>query len=300
MLLGSHLSIQGGVDNALTAADEHGFQAVAMFVRNQVRWECGRLTEDTCARFIARREELGIGPVVAHASYLVNLAAEGELRAKSIAAMVEDLTRCNRLGVDFLVLHPGVHADAEAGIRRIAEALDEVTAAVETPGGAKLLLETTAGQGNSIGHRFEHLADILHRLRKRTRFGVCLDTCHIFAAGYDIRTPEAYAETMDAFQRTIGRKFLKAIHLNDSKKDLGSRVDRHDHIGDGKIGLAGFANFVNDEALAEVPMILETPKGKAPDGRDWDEINAERLRSLAGKRPAASADTAAGGLAGKP
>ena len=192
--------------------------------------------------------------------------------------MREDIKRCQRLGIKYLVLHPGSNPNLEKGINLIAGALNRL---IEDGGEAvKILLETTAGQGNSIGYRFEHLSAIIDRLDKPQAVGLCLDTCHIFAAGYDIRSARAYRKTMETFERIIGLEKLKVIHLNDSLRDLGSRIDRHWHIGRGKIGLEGFANIVNDPHLEALPMILETPKGYTEDGLDWDAVNADTIRSL--------------------
>ena len=279
MLLGSHLSIGGGMYRALEAAAEYGFDTVAMFVRNQVQWRPSPLHEEAVRRFRATRKRLGIGPIVAHGSYLVNLAGRYAIRRKSLSAMKHDLGRCGRLGIEYLVFHPGSRPDTEEGIDLIASALNEIVAAVDHRR-PKILLETTAGQGNCIGHTFEQLAAILSRLDRPKRFGVCLDTCHIFAAGYDIRTSAAYRRTMKTFDESVGLERLLAIHLNDSRRELGSRVDRHAHIGAGEIGLDGFANIVNDARLADVPMILETPKTTDEMGRDWDEINAAAIRRL--------------------
>jgi len=280
MLLGSHLSIAGGLHHALIAAERHGFGTVAMFVRNQLQWRVPRLSEAAVAGFRRVRRRLGIGPIVAHGSYLVNLAGDGIVRRKSIAATRADLDRCGRLGIEYLVIHPGSHADADEGVRRIADALNDVFAACRFRR-PKVLLETTAGAGHCLGDTFEQLAAILARVRRPRRVGVCLDTCHVFAAGYDLRTPQAYRRTLGRFDRVIGLGRLGAIHLNDSPKPLGSRRDRHEHIGRGRIGRAGFAHIVRDRRLAGVPMILETPKGLDARGRDWDEINARTLRRLA-------------------
>lgn len=279
MLLGSHLSIAGGMWRALTKAARYGFDTVGVFVRNQRQWRAPPLSDEAVERFRRTRERLGIAPVVAHGSYLVNLAGRPEVREKSIAATAEELDRCGRLGIEYLVIHPGSSRDTEAGIDRIAEALNRIMGACRHPGPG-ILLETTAGQGGSIGSSFDELAEILGQLGSPERFGVCLDTCHVFAAGHDLRTRDAYAATMNQFDRVIGLGRLLAVHVNDSQRELGSRVDRHAHIGRGKIGRRGFANLLNDPRLAAVPMILETPKEKTPDGRDWDLINAETLRSL--------------------
>ncbi len=278
MLLGSHISISGGLHRAIEAAADYGFDCVAMFVRNQRQWRSSPLSAEATAAFVEVRRRLKIAPVVAHGSYLVNLAGKTDVRRKSIAAMRDELDRCERLGIEYLVFHPGSRENAAEGIILIAEALNEII--TDRTGRTKILLETTAGQGNCIGYKFEQLADILDRLEMAERFGICLDTCHIFAAGYDIRTPSDYRKTIAEFDRIIGLERLQAIHLNDSVRDLGSRVDRHAHIGLGKIGLAAFAELVNDNRLANLPMILETPKGADDTGRDWDEVNAAALRGL--------------------
>jgi len=278
-LLGSHLSIGGGVDRALTAASGYGFETVAMFLRNQVQWKCKALDDEAVARFKRVRKETGIKAVVAHGSYLVNLAGLAEVRRKSIRAMIEDLTRCGRLGVEYLVIHPGSRGDAAKGIDLIARALNDIFAACPH-NRPKILLETTAGSGKTLGRSFEELASMMAAVDRPRRVGVCLDTCHVFAAGYDMRTGEACGAMLDEFDRVIGLGRLLAIHLNDSLKPLGSRVDRHAHIGQGEIGLAGFEALVNDKRLADVPMILETRKGLDEAGRDWDTVNAETVRGL--------------------
>ena len=283
MLLGSHLSVAGGLEKALEAAHRFRFNTLALFVRNQRQWRCPPLAEAVVTKFHRLRDRLGIGPVVAHGSYLLNLAGSPEVRGKSIRAIREDLDRCNRLGIEYLVIHPGSNRQAEDGIRVIADGLNEIAASEDSHWGrmaCRLLLETTAGAGNSIGGRFEQLAAILSLLHRPERFGVCLDACHAFAAGYDIRTPQAYAKTMALLDRTVGLPCLRAIHLSDCRGGLGGHLDRHEHIGKGRIGRMGFANFVNDPRLDRVPMILETPKGEDSRGRDWDLINANVLRRL--------------------
>lgn len=250
-----------------------------MFVRNQVQWRAGPLTDQSAELFRDTRRKLGINPVVAHASYLVNLAGQDEVRDKSIRAMIEDLGRCGRLGIEYLVMHPGSNPDSRAGLAKIADALDSIFSA--GPPGPMILLETTAGQGDCLGWQFEQLAEILARSKSGERLGICLDTCHVFAAGYDVRSAEGYARTIGQFNCVIGLDRLKAVHVNDSLKELASRVDRHAHIGKGKLGLAGIANFVRDSRLARLPFILETPKGADPNGRDYDRLNAAALRRLA-------------------
>ena len=272
------------MDRAVIAAGEYGFDAVAVFVRNQRRWQAPPLTDEVVRRFKLARRRLGISPVVAHGSYLVNLAGQPDVRDKSLAAMAEETGRCGRLGIEYLVMHPGANASAEEGIELIAAGLNGLMAGhgMRRP---MVLLETTAGAGGTIGGSFEQLAAILARLDKPKRFGVCLDTCHIFAAGYDIRTPRAYAKTMAEFDRVIGLDRLRAIHVNDSVAALGSHRDRHAHIGHGQIGRRGLANFVRDDRLAGVPFILETPKGADQVGRDWDVINAAARQKMRSSRP---------------
>ena len=277
MLLGSHLSIAGGPVNALLSAERYGFRTVAMFVRNQRQWKAPRLGDEAVAEFRRVRRRLGIRPIVAHGSYLVNLAGRAALRRKSITAVREDLDRCGRLGIEYLVLHPGSRDNPAAGIALIADGLNRILDACRHRR-PKILLETTAACGRSIGGTFEQLAGILAKVRRPRRVGVCLDTCHVFAAGYDLRTPAAYRRTMAALDRAVGLERVHAIHLNDSRHRLGSRRDRHAHIGQGKIRAAGFANLVNDSRWSRAPMILETPKGRDPRGRDWDDRNAAKLR----------------------
>ena len=267
------------MSRALESAESYGFSTVAIFLRNQRQWQSPPLSDQAVRTFRATRRRLNVAPVVGHGSYLVNLAGSPGIRAKSLPAVADELDRCGRLGVEYLVIHPGANPDLQAGIDLIADGLNAQMAACPHRR-VKILLETTAGAGNAIGHRFEHLAEILRRLDRPRRFGVCVDTCHIFGAGYDIRTPKAYERTMAEFDAVIGLGRLCAIHVNDSLKPLGSRRDRHAHIGAGEIGLKGFANVVNDPRLAEIPMILETPKGEDDDGRDWDRNNADALNSL--------------------
>jgi deoxyribonuclease-4 len=277
--IGSHLSISRGLDAACQAAADYGFDCLGLFVRNQVQWKAPPLAETRVRAFRRARKRCGIRWAVAHASYLVNLAGKEPVRSKSIHAMVEDLRRCGRLGIEYLVMHPGSNPDVQAGIEKIARAIDQIFAQLRNRR-VKLLLESTAGQGNTLGRSFEQLAAIRAAARRKRRVGICLDTAHLFAAGYDIRTRPGWDETLEQFDRHVGLAHLYALHLNDSKRELASRVDRHEHIGRGKIGLAGFAAVVNDPRLAEIPMILETPKDTAPDGRDWDEVNFQTLRSL--------------------
>jgi len=281
MILGAHLSVAGGLHRALERARRYGFGAVAIFVRSQLRWRAPPLERQAVRLFRRRRQELGIGPVLAHGSYLTNLAGAAAVRRKSIAAVADELDRCGRLGVDYYVLHPGSPGQAgpRVGIARVAEALNRLLARCRHRR-VKVLLETTAGAGRQLGGRFEELAEILARLERAGRFGVCLDTCHVFAAGYDLRSEAACRRTLEQFDRIVGLERLLAVHLNDSAGPLGSRRDRHEHIGRGHIGLEGFAALLGEARLGGLPVILETPKGTDEQGRDWDELNAEVVRRL--------------------
>jgi deoxyribonuclease-4 len=277
--LGAHESISGGLHKAFDRAQSVGCDAVQIFVKSNRSWAVKPLTDEDIARFKARASETGIRPVVGHASYLLNLGTPDEtLWKKSRDMLIVELARCEALDVPYLVLHPGSHVGTgeEAGMARVAQALGEVHAA--TLGfRTQILLETTAGQGDSLGRSFEHLAWMIKYTPQGERLGVCLDTCHVFAAGYELRTPEGYAATMGAFDRVIGLGRLKAIHLNDSKGDFGGRKDQHEHIGKGHIGLEGFRHVLNDPRLAELPGLLETPKG---DDLHEDRENLAALRSL--------------------
>ncbi len=279
--LGAHESIAGGLHKAFARAQSVGCDTVQIFVKSNRAWAVQPLTEEEIALFVAQAAETGIAPVMAHASYLLNPAAPDDaLWAKSRDMLIVELERCEALGLPGLVLHPGSHMGAgeEAGLARVARALGEVHAA--TPGfRAQILLETTAGQGTNLGYRFEQLAWLIAHTPQGERLGVCLDTCHVFAAGYELRTPEGYAATMVEFERIVGLERLKALHLNDCKAALGSRKDRHEHIGKGAIGLEGFRLVLNDPRLDGLPGFLETPKSE---DLHEDRENLRVLRSLVG------------------
>ncbi len=281
-ILGAHVSVAGGLENAFQAGVRVGCDCLQIFVKNQRQWRAAPLTDEHVAAYRAAQHQTGLAPIVAHASYLLNLASpDRTMRGKSIYAMVDELERCETLRVSALIFHPGSHLSGtlDAGVARVAKSLDEVHR--RCPGyRTMMLLETTAGQGTTIGHRFEQLSTILERVREPERLGVCLDTCHLFAAGYDFRKAEGYAAMIDQLIRTIGVSNVRCIHMNDSKRKLGSRVDRHEHIGKGRIGKQGFAHFINDKRFRGIPMILETPKGKDGRGTDLDKVNLKRLRSL--------------------
>lgn len=275
------MSIAGGLDQAPLRGRQVGCDTIQVFTKSNRQWHARRLSDREVEAFKATLKATGIGPVVAHDCYLVNLAApRGPLWKKSVAAFRVELERAGRLGIPYLVTHPGSHVGAgEAeGIRRVAEALNVLHAALPRRGGVQILLETTAGQGTSLGYRFEQLAAILEGVEQADRVGICLDTCHVFAAGYDIRSAEGYRKTLAEFTACLGLARLKAIHLNDSKGGLGSRVDRHEHIGEGRLGLGPFRRILSDPRLRRVPMILETPKGD--DFITADRRNLARLRRL--------------------
>lgn len=279
MPFGAHMSISGGVSKSFARGERVGCEAMQIFCKSERQWQARPLPPEEVAAFKAEQARSGIGPVIVHDSYLINLAAPAdELWEKSIAAFSEELERCALLGVPYLVTHPGAHTGSgeEPGLLREAVALRRIFEA-GIGDDVMVLLETTAGQGSALGYRFEHLARLFELVPHHDRLGVCIDTCHIFAAGYDIRTPEGYHETLEAFDRIVGLKRVKCFHLNDSQKDLGSRVDRHTHIGQGKLGLPAFALLVNDPRLRDIPMIIETPKSES---LIEDIENLTLLRSL--------------------
>jgi deoxyribonuclease-4 len=280
-MFGAHLSISGGLHNALLSAEKYGMETVQVFTKNQQQWKCAPLEDAAMNDWSSHQKRLKFKKTVSHDSYLINLAATNpEFWRKSVELFIEELRRCDHLGIPYLVTHPGAHMGEgeEKGLQKVAAALDVIHAQLP---GAKVItcLEITAGQGSCLGCKLEHLAEIIERVKEPKRLAVCLDTAHLFAAGYDFRGRK-YAKFRKELEKTIGLKRVKVWHLNDSKKDLGSRVDRHDHIGKGKIGLEGFKPIVNDTAWDDTPKILETPKDKDDNGRDWDEVNLETLRSL--------------------
>jgi deoxyribonuclease-4 len=284
-VFGSHLSIAGGLHHALLKAESLHCATVQIFTKNQQQWKSKPLEPQTIQDWHTHRRRLDFHHTVSHDSYLINLASPDEtLRRKSITLFIEELRRCLALGIPWLVTHPGAHMGAgeELGLKRVAQSLDEVHAAIPLERNANVTtcLEITAGQGTSLGYRLEHLAQIISLVRAPNRLAVCLDTAHLFAAGYDFRGPRKYAKLMKQIESTIRLDRIKVWHLNDSKRELGSRVDRHEHIGHGKIGPSGFRPLARDPAFANIPKILETPKAKDENGRDWDEVNLEVLRDL--------------------
>jgi deoxyribonuclease-4 len=279
-LLGAHVSVAGGLEKAFARGLESYCTALQIFTKNANRWQAKPISNEDAEAFHQAWQKSGIGPVIAHDAYLINLASPKEdVWEKSKNALRDELLRCAQLGVTGLVMHPGAHLGTgeETGINRIRRAFHEILP--EAPPEVRLLLENTAGQGSYLGGDFAHLAALLEGFDS-DRFGVCFDTCHAHTAGYDLSTAESYAEVMSEFDRLVGLKQIKAFHLNDCLKPCGSKVDRHAHIGQGTIGEVGFTCLMQDQRFSEVPMVLETPKG---DKDEMDRVNLTLLRQLAGE-----------------
>lgn len=280
--LGAHMSIAGGVYNALWRGKATGCDTIQVFTRNANQWRAKPLAAEDIEAFQNARQQTGIKPIVAHDSYLINLASPDEgLYERSRQALWEELQRAEALELPYLVMHPGSHMGCgeEEGLYRIAQGIkflhqkDKATKVM-------ILLETTAGQGSNLGYGFEHFAKIIEMIGGDERVGVCFDTCHVFAAGYDISRPEGYEVCLNEFHRVIGMDRLKVMHVNDCRGPVGGRIDRHEHIGQGHLGLETFRRLLQDPRLADLPFILETPKGKDPRGEDWDMVNLKVLRGL--------------------
>jgi deoxyribonuclease-4 len=273
------MSISGGVEKAVARGREVGCEVIQIFTKSSNQWKAKPLTPGEVTAFRDACQLAGMAPVIAHSAYLINLAAaEDALYEKSLQALLDELQRCELLGIPNLVVHPGAHMGAgEAqGLKRVAEAINRIhRETVDLH--AAIALEVTAGQGTTLGYRFEHFAAILDEVDVPERLGFCLDTCHLLAAGYDFRSRKGYDRMMAAWDELVGIERIRVIHLNDSKQDLGSRVDRHEHIGQGYVGTTGFEFLLNDQRLAEFPMVLETPKDDDADGR-----NLQTLRRLIG------------------
>jgi deoxyribonuclease-4 len=279
VLLGAHMSIAGGLHRAIERARSIDCTAMQIFVKNNMQWFARPLTQEEITLFVRHRERKELTAVFAHANYLINLAATNpQFHANSLRALAEELIRADALKLPFLVLHPGAHlgAGVESGLEKIVVSLNAVFAAIPRVK-TKVALETTAGQGSCLGHRFEHLAWIIENVREPERLCVCLDTAHLFAAGYDVTSEAGTRKMFREFSRTIGLERLVALHLNDSKAARGSRVDRHEHIGKGQIGLDAFRFIMSDRRFRKIPKVLETPKGK--DLRE-DVENMKTLRRL--------------------
>jgi deoxyribonuclease-4 len=303
-LLGAHMSIAGGYHRAAQEARRCGCDVVQLFTaapqqwpmrpvaskagkgrgaaKGNGPWRAAPISDAAAEQFASALVAEKIGHPIVHACYLINLASPDEaLRRKSIAAMVVELTRADRLKIPYVIVHPGAHltASEEEGLTLVAASIDEIHRRLPRAT-AQITLELTAGQGTCLGWKLEHLAAIIEQVKQPARVQVCLDTCHVFAAGYDLGDRKAYLAMWRQFDRLLGLDRLKAIHLNDSKRELGSRIDRHEHIGRGQIGLAGFRNMLCDKRLGRVPMYLETPKGDCQ-GQPWDVVNLRTLRELA-------------------
>jgi deoxyribonuclease IV len=277
LLLGAHMSISGGLQHALEDGTQIGCTTIQCFTKSNRQWHAKPITPEEVEIFKKAQKQSDIHPIVAHASYLINIGSPNHATAeKSYGALQEELVRCHLLGIPYLVLHPGSHlgTDVDACLKRIAQYASN--ALKHAGGDTTLLFETMAGQGSAVGSTFEELAWLVHHTTPHKRVGICMDTCHIFAAGYDFRTPELYTKMWHHFDKIIGRHFLKAIHCNDSIKDVGGRVDRHADIGSGKIGTEGFRLIMNDPSLFHIPKILETPKESLSD----DTRNMKKLIGL--------------------
>ncbi|MDX1618919.1 MAG: deoxyribonuclease IV [Balneolaceae bacterium] len=276
--VGAHVSAAGGVENAPVRASKIGARAFALFTKNQRRWEAKPLSEENIEGFNEQVEELGFSMdhIIPHDSYLINLGhPEKAQLEKSRNAFLDEIQRCEQLGIRLLNFHPGSHLDKISPEECIERNAESVNWALERTEGVTAVFENTAGQGTNMGYRFEHLAEMIDRVEDKTRVGVCIDTCHAFAAGYDIRTQDGFDQTLKEFNQSVGLQYLKAMHLNDSKKELGSRVDRHESLGDGEIGLEAFRFIMQDQRFDDIPLILETP-----DTDRWPE-EIEMLYSMA-------------------
>ncbi len=273
------MSTAGGVDKAILRGEQVGCDVIQLFTKNNNRWMSKPLAEESIEAFKKNISRTGILPFASHDAYLINLAAtDPKIYRKSIEAFLDEMDRAEMLDIPGLVFHPGSHVGSgeKEGIKKIAESLRRLLD--ERPGyKVKLLLETTAGQGSSIGCKFEHLVEIMEKVNEPDRLGVCFDTCHVFAAGYDISNKKGYDKTFKDFENIVGLQTIEGFHLNDSKKALGSKVDRHEHIGKGALGIKAFECLMNDERFENIPMVLETPKG--PDMEE-DRINLKILRGL--------------------
>jgi deoxyribonuclease-4 len=283
LLIGAHMSTSGGLYNAIQHGINTGCTTIQIFTKNNNRWEQRPTTDEEAEKFLDAQEASGIAPVISHTAYLINLATPNQdFHNKSIKALIDEIQRAEQVRIPDVVLHPGSPVDGspEYGMKKIIESLNHCID--KTPDAkTRIALELTAGQGSHLGYTFEQIAEMIAGVENKSRISVCLDTCHIFAAGYDIRTQETYDHTMKQFAKVIGMKHLKVIHLNDSIKDLGSRVDRHTHLGEGMIGKDAFMFFMLDSRLDKIPKLLETPKDE---GYEDDKRNLALLRKLASAR----------------
>ena len=260
--IGAHVSAAGGVENAPINAHEIGAKAFALFTKNQRQWVAAPLTDESIKRFKENCQKYGYKPehILPHDSYLINLGHPEEAALKkSRDAFIDELKRCEQLGLDRLNFHPGSSLGKISDEQSLKTIVESVNTALNHTSGVIAVIENTSGQGNNLGYKFEHLATIISGVEDKSRIGVCIDTCHAYTAGYDIKTAEGYRKTWEEFEAIVGFKYLKGMHLNDSKKELGSRVDRHHSIGEGFIGIEAFERIMNDSRFDEIPLILETP-----------------------------------------
>lgn len=275
LLIGGHISASGGVHLSPDRAAKFNFRTFQIFSKNQMQWKAKPLSEEDVRKFREEVKARKMTGIMIHASYLLNMATpKADLKSKVLDAFAEELRRADLLGIDYLTFHPGsANGTTERdALSSIAENLNEL---IDKKQECVILLETSAGQGKTVGHTFEQLAEIMDQVNYKDKVGICFDTCHVFAAGYDIKSKSGYGETMDNFKSVIGLEKLKGFHLNDSKKPINSRVDRHEQIGDGLLGLDGISNFIKDKRLWEKPMIMETPLGE--EGYEKDLQNLEKI-----------------------
>lgn len=280
LLLGAHMSIADGLEKSIERGESIGCTTIQIFTKSNRQWQAKALNDEQTSLFRKTMAASSIYPVVAHATYLINIAsADSKTAQQSIKALINELARCDQLAIPFLVLHPGSYGKGtrEDGMRRLHENLEEVLQ--NSCAKTVIALETMAGQGSSLGSSFEELATLINDSSHKKRLGVCFDTCHAFVAGYDFRTPASYEKMWQLFDQTIGLNYLKVIHVNDSKKGLNSRIDRHEHIGQGQLGLAPFELLFNDDRFFDIPKILETPKD-TQEPLDQDTMNMETIKSL--------------------
>lgn len=280
LLIGAHMSVAGGLHTAFGRADKVGCTAIQIFTKNSNQWKDPVISSDDIAKYGEAKNKSKVRIVVSHDSYLINLCgATDALLHGSRRSFVEEIRRCEALEIKYLIFHPGAHTtmDRKEAVKTVADSLNFAHSETKNSG-VVTLIETTAGQGTTLGNTFDEIAKMISFVKDKERVGVCIDTCHIFAAGYDIRTKESYDKTIADFDKVIGLNMLHAIHFNDAKKPLNSRVDRHEHIGKGEIGKLAFGFFMNDDRFAEIPKVLETPKGD--DGYAMDIVNLKILKSL--------------------
>lgn len=280
--IGFHLSIAGGIYNSIIKANKLNINALQIFLKNSNRWIAKEYSDENIKKYFEEKQKYSDLEIFAHSAYLINLAAEpGDTWNKSVLALVDEIKRADTLSIPWIVIHPGSHKEKgeEWGIKRVVETLDIVFEKAENSK-AGILLETTAGQGSNLGYKFEHLRDIIQLSKNKDRLAVCFDTCHLFAAGYDLLSENSINNMLDSFENLIGLEKLKLIHLNDTKFGLASKKDRHEHIGQGLLGENAIKLILNNRRLKNVPFIMETPKDKTKDELYSDRLNLEKVLSL--------------------